>query len=255
MTVLDRAYEQPMREEELATDLLAGGMMLGYQCGMLWGSSLAVGARAFRLYGAGPAAEAAALRASRRLVDAFRFRHGHVDCMEITETDPRDGWATFVHFFIKGGAFRCAARMASFAPEAFSEAEAALAPPDPVVPWPRCSCAAEVARQMGASDQHAVMAAGLAGGIGLSGSGCGALGAAIWLLSMAARDQGLSGKAIQQRVDALKERFLEFSGHEYACADIVGRRFEGLVDHSSHLHRGGCAGLIQEVAREAEGLI
>ena len=108
---------------------------------------------------------------------------------------------------------------------------------------------------MGASDQHAVMAAGLAGGIGLSGSGCGALGAAIWLLSMAARDQGLSGKAIQQRVDALKERFLEFSGHEYACADIVGRRFEGLVDHSSHLHRGGCAGLIQEVAREAEGLI
>ena len=37
---------------------------------------------------------------------------------------------------------------------------------------------------MGESDIHAVMASGLAGGIGLCGGACGALGAAIWILGM-----------------------------------------------------------------------
>ena len=52
------------------------------------------------------------------------------------------------------------------------------APPAPV------SCAAVLAQKMGASDLHTVMAAGFAGGIGLSGGGCGALGAAIWITGM-----------------------------------------------------------------------
>ena len=37
---------------------------------------------------------------------------------------------------------------------------------------------------MGVSDLHVTMAAGFAGGIGLSGGGCGALGAAIWITGM-----------------------------------------------------------------------
>jgi hypothetical protein len=37
-----------------------------------------------------------------------------------------------------------------------------------------------IARKMGESDMHAVMASGFAGGIGLCGGACGALGAA-WI--------------------------------------------------------------------------
>ncbi len=54
---------------------LAGGIMgNGYQCGMLWGAALAAGAQAYRLFGPGPQAKVAAMRASQRLVEAFRVR-------------------------------------------------------------------------------------------------------------------------------------------------------------------------------------
>ena len=37
---------------------------------------------------------------------------------------------------------------------------------------------------MGASDEEMVMVAGFAGGIGLSGNACGALGAALWMKTL-----------------------------------------------------------------------
>ncbi len=47
--VLDRAFDHPLKLEEEATAPLAGGIMLhGYQCGMLWGVTLAAGAQAYR---------------------------------------------------------------------------------------------------------------------------------------------------------------------------------------------------------------
>jgi hypothetical protein len=50
----------------------AGGIaQYGYQCGMLWGATLAAGAQAYRLYGAGPQAETQAIIAAQRLVESF----------------------------------------------------------------------------------------------------------------------------------------------------------------------------------------
>lgn len=248
MNVLNREFDSPMLPEERATDPLAGGMMVGYQCGMLWGATLAAGAAAHRAYGSGPRAEAAAMDAARRLVQAFRARHQHVECIEITETDPRDTWRLFVHFFLKGGTIRCASRMAGFAPDAYKVINAAMGDGDHEAACNPASCAAVLARKMGASDKHAVMAAGFAGGIGLSGSGCGALGAAIWLLGMNLRRQGLSTRDIDARVNELKERFLLSSGHVYACSEIVGRKFMDTDDHARFLRRGGCAELLEAIA-------
>ena len=42
MNVLDRQFDHPMELEEHATHPLAGGLMQGYQCGMLWGAALAM---------------------------------------------------------------------------------------------------------------------------------------------------------------------------------------------------------------------
>ena len=47
-----------------------------------------------------------------------------------------------------------------------------------------------LAQKMGASEMHAVMAAGFAGGIGLSGGACGALVAAIWITVMGHAKEG-----------------------------------------------------------------
>jgi hypothetical protein len=80
--VLDRAYEDRSPLEERAVMPLAGGIVQhGYQCGLMWGAALAAGARAYRLFGAGPQAEARALGAAKRLVGSFRARYGDIDCM------------------------------------------------------------------------------------------------------------------------------------------------------------------------------
>ena len=47
--LLDREFGHPREEEEKAIDPMAGGILQqGYQCGMLWGASMAVGAEALR---------------------------------------------------------------------------------------------------------------------------------------------------------------------------------------------------------------
>ena len=53
--ILDREFGHPREDEEKAIDPLAGGILQqGYQCGMLWGASMAVGAEAYRRNRAGP---------------------------------------------------------------------------------------------------------------------------------------------------------------------------------------------------------
>ena len=64
---------------------LAGGIWRhGYQCGMLWGSTLAAGAQSFRLHDPGPRAEAAAILAAQKIVDSFHARHKSINCLEMS---------------------------------------------------------------------------------------------------------------------------------------------------------------------------
>jgi len=104
------------------------------------------------------------------------------------------------------------------------------------------SCAALVARRLGASDLHAVMAAGFAGGIGLCGGACGALGAVVWLDAMSG---GGDHKAVEARATRIVARFLEASGHTFECSEIVGRRFGDVAEHAAQLRGGGCARLLE----------
>lgn len=249
--VLGEAFDDPMIPEERASMPLAGGIMQhGYQCGMLWGSTLAAGARAYRLLGAGPRAEARAIVAAGRLVETFRARHDEINCLEITGMDASSTPLQLTtHFFLKGGAIGCFRMAASYAPVAYGEIDAALsedgaeAPPAPV------SCAAMVARRMGASDLHAVMAAGLAGGIGLCGGACGALGAAIWITGLTTLREGarkLEPKSGRGR--EVIDRFLKRTDYEFECSGIVGRKFESVADHASHLAGGGCSEIIEALA-------
>jgi len=211
---------------------------------MLWGSALAAGAAAYRRFGAGHRAEAAALVAARRVVESFRAQNGAVDCYDLTETDFRST-AQLWKYLLTGkpiGCFRMAAR---YAPVAFEEIGAALgderadAPPTPV------SCSALVARRLGASDLHAVTAAGFAAGIGLSGGACGALGAAVWLDAMSG---GGANEAIEARANRIVERFLEASGHVFECSEIVGRKFADIPDHAAYLRGGGCARILEALS-------
>jgi hypothetical protein len=250
--VLDRAFEHPLPAEEHAATPLAGGILQhGYQCGMVWGSVLAAGAQAHRLFGTGPQAHAKALVAAGRIVESFRAQNEHLDCLEITGLDKSSSTMQMVTYFLfKGGTIGCMRMAKRYAPVARREILAALASAEPAAAPPaRVSCAAMLAQRMGASDMHAVMAAGLAGGIGLSGGACGALGAAIWLVGLRSLEQG--ARKIAYKAPAAREtieRFLKCTDYEFDCSTIVGRKFQDIADHAAFVGNGGCAKLLSVLA-------
>jgi len=151
-------------------------------------------------------------------------------------------------FVIRGGLVFCLNMAAGYARETYREIDTALSEINAEVIDPPVSCAAMLARRLGLSEMQAMMAAGFAGGIGLSGGGCGALGAAVWSSSL---DDGQPQSNIQltnPKIEALMEKFLESSGHEFECARIVGRRFENIADHADYLRQGGCTKILEALA-------
>jgi len=221
---------------------------------MIWGAALAAGADAHRRLGSGPEAEAAAIRASQRLVETFRTRHGEINCMEITELDRSSSTWDMINFFLlHGGTLGCFRMAAWYAPLAYDEIESALSERAEPPPSQPVSCAALLARKMGASDTHVVMAAGLAGGIGLCSGACGALGAALWLAGMKAGEE--TGKKVtfkDPRTPELIDRFMEHTDFEFECSAITGRTFETTEAHAGYLEAGGCQDLLDLLA-EAGG--
>jgi len=249
INVIDRAFDNPMKFEEHAAMPLAGGIMQhGYQCGLIWGAALGAGAQAYQLFGPGPQAETMAVIASQRLVESFYARNNEINCLEITETDWNSSMQMFKNF-LKGGPITCMRMAARFSHEAFSAINTSFLKKDIKPPCSPVSCAAMLAQKMGAKDMHMVMAAGLAGGIGLCGGACGALGAAIWLSEMNI-NKGDSFFAAKSRTNEIIDKFLKSSDFEFECSDIVGRKFENVSDHADYLHSGGCSKIIEALAAQ-----
>ena len=251
MSVVDGSFDHPLALEQHATFPLAGGVeQMGFQCGQLWGAALAAGAQAYRLFGPGPQAEAAAVIAAQRLAQSFRTSYKSINCFEVIELDWKNAQAKqILGFFLRGGPIRCFSMTADYARAAIREIDAAFSDNRLEAPAPPVSCAAMLAQKMGASELHAVMAAGLAGGIGLSGGACGALGAAIWLVEMNRAMEG-TGKVEFNSPEATEaiDRFVQSGDGEFECAKIAGRKFGNVADHAAYLHAGGCARIIEALA-------
>jgi len=141
-----------------------------------------------------------------------------------------------------------------YAPLAFDEINSALSEEVSEAPSPPVSCASQLARKMGESDMHAVMASGLAGGIGLCGGACGALGAAIWILGMKVGKEE-SGKIEfkDPRTQEVIDRFMKHTDFQFECSEIVGRKFKDVDEDADYLREGGCSELIEALAAEKSG--
>lgn len=251
MRVLNSAFNHSLKNEENAAMPLAGGIVQhGYQCGMIWGASLAAGAQAYRLLGQGPRAETKAIIAAQRLVESFRVLNRDINCLELTGIDKSSSVIQMINYFlIRGGTISCFRKAARYAQESFGEINTALSKEHFEVSLPPVSCTAILAKKMGLSDIQTVMVAGLAGGIGLSGGACGALGAAIWIIGMKSlKEEGekLDYKS-PRALDAI-DTFLKCTEFEFECCKIVGRRFENVGDHASHMRNGGCSKIIEVLA-------
>lgn len=254
MSVVDDSFGHPLKKEEKATMILAGGIAgQGYQCGMLWGAALAAGAQAYRVYGSDSQAEVAAIIASQKALESFRTRSGNeINCLEITELNLQGDnmLLPILKFFLKGGPMGCIGMAARYAPLAYRELDAALSEEDFAVPSAPVSCTTMLAKKMGASKMHAVMAAGLAGGIALSGGACGALGAAIWIQAMRRTEEPVGFNFTTSWVDEIIKGFVESSDYKFECSEIVGRKFETIHDHAEYICNGGCSNIIDAAAAQ-----
>lgn len=156
-----------IKTEERAADPLAGGLMQeGYQCGMLWGSALAVGAEAFRRSDDRGQAIGMAITATQHLMESFSNTVKSVNCSDITSCD----WSSkfsMLKYLISGRFISCFKLAEKWAPEAIQSAIEGLSRGQTDLPQLPISCASQVAKKMGASDEEMVMVAGFAGGLGL----------------------------------------------------------------------------------------
>jgi hypothetical protein len=247
--IVNREFGPPKELEERAADALAGGILQeGHQCGMLWGASLAVGAEAYRTCKDQHEAIAVAIIATQSLMNSFTKNEHTINCRDITHCDFKSKWS-FAKYMVSGKFLYCFKMADKWAPDAVETARNELARNNRNAPAVAMSCATEVARKMGATDEEMIMVAGFAGGLGLSGAACGALSAAIWMKSLAwckeeAKKMALKNPGAKKTL----ETFYKATDANIQCDVITGKTFKNIEDHTLFIKNGGCAKLITVLA-------
>ena len=254
--LLNYEFENIKIPEEKASDMLAGGIaQKGYQCGMLWGGALAVGAESFRRYKDKNMATSAAIVASKNLVNSFEKRTKTVNCRDISKVN----WESKLQFtlyiiktIMQGFIYSpCFNLIVKWTPEAILAANQGLTSQE--IQISDClSCASEVVKKMGGSEEDVLMVAGFAGGIGLSGNACGALGAAIWYKMLKWNKNNPDKTSVMfNNPDAKKiiRAFYTQTDSEMICKKISGKIFNNLNEHTAFIESGGCSNIITVLSK------
>lgn len=247
--MLNREFDNPQENEERAADPLAGGIMQqGYQCGLLSGAVLAVGAESHRRCGDCGKAIGLAVSTTQKISDSFLKRAKSIDCLDITEAD-FSSKMSMAKYFMSGKFISCYKLADKWAPEAIMVAEKMLDSKQEVLSGNALSCASEVVRIMGGTEGEVVTVAGFAGGLGLSGNACGALSAAIWKSSLTwcESNHEKNGYPNPGATKTLEAFFAE-TDYEFLCHKISGRHFKTLEEHTEFIKNGGCEKLIGALA-------
>jgi len=244
--IINREFGFPLENEERASDPLAGGIFQqGYQCGMLWGASLAAGAESFRRCHDRERGIAMTIMATQHIMESFINRTKSADCLDITNCD----WSSkfsIAKYFVTGKVLSCFWLAEKWAPEAIQSATEGLSLEQAGLSEQPMSCASEVVRKMGGTDEEMVMVSGFAGGLGLSGNGCGALSAAMWMNTLArVREQTYKASLSDPEAERILKAFYEATGYEMECSKICGQRFNTIDEHTEFIKNGGCDKLIQ----------
>jgi hypothetical protein len=82
----------------------------------------------------------------------------------------------------------------------------------------------------------------------LSGNGCGALGAAIWMKTLAKCRDGQSTSRNPEAKNTWKA-FYDATDSKMLCHEICGQRFTTIDDHTEFMKNGGCEKLINALVR------
>lgn len=253
--ILNREFGHPSEHEERALNPLAGGIMnQGYQCGMLWGATLAVGAESFRKHKDLEKAIETAVTASQHILESFIKRCGATNCKDIIGYDLTTiiGMTKFMLKTTLQGmknslCFNLAEQWSTEAVEAATEGLSQ----NISISQKQISCTSEVVRRMGGSDEETVMVAGFAGGLGLSGGACGALSAAIWkkMLDWCRENPDKNPPYFNNKTaKKLLKAFNKATDNKILCSEICEKKFKSLKEHTEYIKQGGCKTLLDALA-------
>lgn len=246
--IINREFDNNNELQEKASDPLVGGILqLGYQCGLLIGSTLAVGRESHRRINDRGKATALAILTSKSVNDAFSRKAGSPNCRDITETDfsKKIQFAKYMVFKARS-CFKLADKWTEYA---LISARQGLSMDTSDLPEDTISCASEVAKKMGATDEEAMAVAGFAGGLGLSGEACGGLIAAMWMRTMDWCREN-PGKSPFSNAYASNTLFTfdDATGSKFLCSEICGKKFNTVEEHTKYIRNGGCSKLIEVLA-------
>lgn len=255
--ILNREFGHPDEMAELALNPLAGGIMnQGHQCGMIWGAALALGAESYRKHKDKDLATAVAVTAAQHIVDSYENRSDTINCKEILGYKLSNVFGLvrlMLTTTLQGmDNSKCFNLAEDWAPEAIEAGKEGLQEEKCIeLTKTPVSCSSEVVLRMGGSDKEAMMVAGFAGGLGLSGKACGALSAAIWYktLQWCRENPGKLPPYINYKTGKkILKTFNESTHSEMLCEKITGRHFETINEHSEFINQGGCEELIEALA-------
>jgi hypothetical protein len=272
LTVLDRAAGLTWKELEEASDPLCAGIVaeLDSACGALWGAALAAGVRARHRIMDRDEACRTALEATRRVMEAYARKGRPLDCGELLG---QKKWS-FLQFMMRGNLRKCQGQLSELAPEFHELLEQTIVEsrqhPRGGKARQAENCAVEAFRRVSSaiglkSDGYEVVAAGLAGGLGLSGNACGALAAAVLAVSLKYfqernRPKHSMIRSLLQGVQVgvgwmepskqISRGFRSRFGTKL-CAQITGKSFARAEELAAHLEAGGCDAVLEEVTADA----
>lgn len=249
--MLNREFGFEKENEDKASDPLSGGVyQQGHHCGMLWGASLAVGAESYRNYGSLELSVGPTIETTGRLLTSFVKRAKSSHCSDITNCDQTSKLG-LLKFFLTGKPISCTNLAAKWAPEAVLVASETLSSYQTVAQAEYLSCASEVVKKMGGTEEEMAMVSGFAGGLGLSGGACGALSAAIWMNTLSRVKKNTYKSALSDPVVAnILQKFYENTDYEIECSKICRKKFESVEEHSEYIKNGGCEKLIKTLASD-----
>jgi hypothetical protein len=234
-------------------------------------AALAAGVRARARIPDTYAAREATLDAACRVVEAYRLAGHPMNCAEVTGM----GAWNFARYMLKGNLGVCSSLLSGLAPTFHDLIDRTIDEHRQRGATAPCrNCAVEAFERVSGGigfpvDGASVVAAGFAGGLGLSGNACGALAAAILAVSMkyfTGRNRpkhsmirsDLQGLFVgigwmKPSMEIARQFRARFPGRTYAS--IAGRTFASSGDLSTYLGAGRCEPVLEAVVSAARAVV
>jgi hypothetical protein len=103
---------------------------------------------------------------------------------------------------------------------------------------------------MGGNKEEAAMVSGFAGGLGLSGSACGALAATIWKKALQKiKEEKSNPSSNDPELSDVVKKFYAVTEYKMECHEICNHRFKSVKEHTEFIKNGGCNSVINMLSK------